>query len=105
MMSDWVKICIIGAIVAVVVLILLRKRITEFYVRFTKRGVEIKAKAKSPDESSAPEVNLSSAKFKDDNEIKIGQKARVDATKLDVGSRNKFDIGGSVKSTQDQPEK
>ena len=101
-MSDEVKICIVGAIVAVIVVILLRKRITDFCISFTKHGVEIKTKAKSSDTSSAPDVNLSSAKFKDDNEFKTAEKVRVDATKLKVRSGNKFEIGGSGKSSQEK---
>lgn len=104
-MSDWIKISIIGAIVAVIVVILLRKRITDFCVSFTKRGVEIKTKAKLSDEATASDVNLSSAKFENENEFKVAENTSVDASKLEVGNRNKFDIGGSNKPTQNKSKK
>jgi hypothetical protein len=96
-----VIVSIVIAIVVISVFIILRNRITGFRGRVTRSGVKMEVKAAQPEVPPAVGVDLSGAKFKDQNKFAADNEARVKAQNLQAGSGNEFQFGSVPKPTED----
>lgn len=88
-----VIIAIVIAVAVVIVIWLLRERITGFVLRISKKGLEGNIKADTGAAPPAQGVDLTGAKFKDENEFIANSEAKVKAPNLQAGNRNKFLFG------------
>ena len=105
MSQPWFVFAIAGLVALIVVVVMLRDRITKIHWGLKRTGPELKVEARPDGAGDSKGVDLSKARFEDDNEFTTDGKSSVKAVKLQAGSGNKFQFGSSTKSSQQEKPK
>lgn len=94
----YISLSVVIALTVIVMILLLRNRITGFAGRVSKKGVDVNLKAAEP---NTPGVDISGAKLKDENEVTADNEARLKATNLQAGDRNRIRVGSFVRPSDE----